>query len=200
MLGTVLQVVGSVVGPQAWRPELERYSERLMYKRSMADPRALPSRCWVHPSWEEVRGGGHVLELGLPVNVPWISGFRIYAPPQQQFMSQQCNPLVIRVYIQAEALKIGMAARHASNHCSMPTFFREYTIPVVREGTSLFFDFPQILVGTAFTFQLSGPTPPLAMPVPTHSTLPMDAVDSSESVSVTLLGRLRLYRYINTMP
>mmetsp|Transcript_31095 Transcript_31095/g.60034 ORF Transcript_31095/g.60034 Transcript_31095/m.60034 type:complete len:1094 (+) Transcript_31095:912-4193(+) len=195
-----LVVVGSVVGPQAWRPELERYSERLMYKRSMADPRALPSRCWVHPSWEEVRGGGHVLELGLPVNVPWISGFRIYAPPQQQFMSQQCNPLVIRVYIQAEALKIGMAARHASNHCSMPTFFREYTIPVVREGTSLFFDFPQILVGTAFTFQLSGPTPPLAMPVPTHSTLPMDAVDSSESVSVTLLGRLRLYRYINTMP
>ena len=46
-----------------------------------------------------MRHNGHVLEMCLPVNARWISGFRIPAPPQPRLLSNQSDPLTVRVYV-----------------------------------------------------------------------------------------------------
>ena len=57
-------------------------------------------RTRVTPAWEEARGGGRLLEVGLPATARWLGGFRVPAPPPQPRAAARATPLAIRVVVQ----------------------------------------------------------------------------------------------------
>ncbi|KAK3251195.1 hypothetical protein CYMTET_39457 [Cymbomonas tetramitiformis] len=202
-----LRVYGHVKPLLPWQPVTERASERLLHARAREEGHGVSSvRGRITPTWEEVRCGGRVVEMGLPASIRSVSGFRVVAPLQPRPAEGETAPLCIRVGVQSEpwrAIEVqgATAACEATPPTKSPvpagavgetasvggtTFVGEFMIPSSAEGTLLHFDFLHPVSGSIFVFELVG-----------VSTL--GRVDVGENDTSSLKDKIRLYQFVSAM-
>jgi len=162
--------------------------DRAAYTRALDDPhygQAVPTqRTRIVPLWEEVRAGGRMLFLALPMSTRWISGFRIAAPPSICSIHEDPHPLILRVGVHTESRKVeGETAMDELWGPVKPV--GEYSIPIAKEGTLLHFDFTNAVQGNMFVFELTGRLP---------TTRPTGDFSDSDSILSSLHGRIRVFQ------
>ena len=120
------------------------------------------NRSMIVPGWFEAgRGGGTIVEVGLPSTMSWISGFRIrYASDAPQLSQQaaamggtrmELEAFIVRVTIFQEQDQGDGSGRRMSSGT-----IGEFLIPCCDPSVNMHFDFKKPVSGRVFIFEVVG--------------------------------------------
>ena len=125
------------------------------------------TRSLVAPGWFEAgRGGGTIVEVGLPAAMSWVSGFcvrnaRDTSPPQVQRMSTvsvsktklDLEAFVVRVTVfQEQNIEVNSSGKSLSaGHIG------DFLVPCCDASVTMCFDFEKPIAGRVFIFEVLGP-------------------------------------------
>ncbi|XP_024361756.1 probable phosphoinositide phosphatase SAC9 [Physcomitrium patens] len=180
-----------------------------MSLKTMLDAPARMSRLRVQTEMERSLAGGRIVEQVVTPLTPSVAGFRFDSPSAIRYAAKytvsalndahstdDALPCYLdESHISPATLRIRVSALQDMNTQPMPV--GEYMLPIAKPGTPLYFDFQVPVAVRALTFELIGDIS--AFHDEGFEYTDSDSRDSALASSLSLVNRVRIYRYVPTV-